>query len=120
MKDMNLFSKLETLVLHDDYVFTDTRIMISENGEFLQTMNTRDGYAIKLAKKAGINMAVITGGTSMGIKNRLKDLGIDFIYSGVLDKKPVLEKLISEQGWKLETLLNIGDDIPDIPCIMMP
>src|SRR5690625_6531623 len=119
MKDMNLFSKIETLVFDVDGVFTDTRIMISENGEFLRTMNTRDGYAIKLAKRAGINMAVITGGTSMGVKNRLKDLGIDFIYSGVLDQKQVLEKLMSEQGWTLETLLYIGEDLPGMSCIIL-
>src|SRR5690625_2614272 len=119
MKDMNLFSKIETLVFDVDGVFTDTRIMISENGEFLRTMNTRDGYAIKLAKRAGINMAVITGGTGMGAENRLKDVGIDLMYSGVLDKKPVLEKLISDQGWRSETLLYIGDELPGIPCIMM-
>lgn len=119
MKDSNLFANIKTLVFDVDGVFTDTRIMISEKGEFLRTMNTRDGYAIKLAKRAGIKMAVITGGTSTGVEKRLKDLGIDFIYSGVMDKKPVLEKIVSEQGWDLETLLYIGDDLPDIPCIMM-
>src|SRR5690625_7639303 len=102
MKDMNLFSKIETLVFDVDGVFTDTRIMISENGEFLRTMNTRDGYAVKLAKRAGINMADRTGGPRRGVKNRPKDLGIDFIYSGVLDKRPVLRKMIAEQRWELE------------------
>lgn len=119
MKDSSLFKNIKTLVFDVDGVFTDTRIMISEKGEFLRTMNTRDGYAIKLAKRAGIKMAVITGGTSIGVQNRLKDLGIDHIYSGVLDKKPVLEKIVSEQGWSLDNLLYIGDDLPDIPCIMM-
>jgi len=119
MTKSNLFEKIKILVFDVDGVFTDTRILISENGDFLRTMNTRDGFAIKLAKRAGIQMAAITGGISKGVENRLRTLGINIIHTGIMDKKPIFEKLIKEQNWNPEEILYIGDDLPDIPCLLL-
>lgn len=119
MTKPNLFKNIKVLVFDIDGVFTDTRILINENGDFLRTMNTRDGYAVKLARRAGLQMAAITGGISKGVENRLRALGIEIIHSGIMDKKPVFEKMISDHGWNPEEILYIGDDLPDIPCILL-
>lgn len=115
----NIFKNIKVLIFDVDGVFTDTRFLVNEDGSYVRTMNTRDGYAMKRAHHAGIKMAVITGGTSKGVEDRLRELGAEWIYSGVHDKKPVFEQLVAEQNWDLAEVLYIGDDIPDLPCIRM-
>ena len=68
--------KITTLVFDVDGVFTDSTLLITEQGEFLRSMNVRDGYAIKKAVSANYNLAIITGGGSLGVEKRLRGLGI--------------------------------------------
>ena len=49
---LNKFSQIKALVFDVDGVFTDTQMLITEHGELLRQMNTRDGYAVKQAIKA--------------------------------------------------------------------
>ncbi|GAA5220434.1 KdsC family phosphatase [Membranihabitans marinus] len=111
------FSKIQLLVLDVDGVLTNADIHITENGEFLRTMNTKDGYGMKRLLDAGIPIAVITGGTSKGVELRLRGLGIETIYSGIHDKLPVLEKIASDLNISMSAMAYVGDDIPDLPCI---
>ncbi|MBK9378852.1 MAG: HAD-IIIA family hydrolase [Saprospiraceae bacterium] len=110
-------SKIRGLVLDIDGVLTDNTILVTDQGEFLRSMNVRDGYAIKRALDAGIKIAVISGGKSFGSKKRLEILGINDVYLGVEDKLPVLKQVL--QNWSLspEDIAYMGDDIMDISCI---
>ena len=51
--------KIKGLVLDIDGVLTDNRILITEAGEFLRSMNVRDGYAIKRAQQLGDRKSVV-------------------------------------------------------------
>ena len=44
----NKLDKIKAIVLDIDGVLTDNTVLVTEEGEFLRTMNVRDGYAIKL------------------------------------------------------------------------
>ncbi|MBY5957282.1 HAD hydrolase family protein [Membranicola marinus] len=113
------FESIRVLIFDVDGVFTDHQMLVTDDGQFLRTMSTRDGYAIKRAIEAGIQMAVITGGTSIGVEKRFRGLGIDIIHSGIHQKGVVFEALLKEEGWSPAEVLYIGDDIPDIECIEM-
>lgn len=113
------FQKIKILVFDIDGVFTNTQFLITEAGDFLRTMNTRDGYALRLAQEAGLTMAVITGGDSVGVEERFRNFGVGIYRSRVLDKGPAFRDMIEEYGWDREEILYIGDDLPDIPCIEM-
>ena len=83
---MNLLEKfrdIHTFVFDIDGVFTNSDLIIMENGNLLRKMNVRDGYAVKRAVQAGYKICIITGGSSEGVTVRLKGLGISDIYVGI-------------------------------------
>lgn len=119
MTESNIFESIKVLIFDVDGVFTDHMMLVTDDGQFLRTMSTRDGYAMKRAIEAGLKMAVITGGSSIGVENRFRGLGVEIIHSGIHQKGEVFETLLEEEGWAAEEVLYIGDDIPDIECIEM-
>jgi len=74
----------------------------------------RDGFALRHARRSGIPIVIITGGTSEAVKSRFEFLGIDDVYIGVHDKEAVLEEWLDKRGLGYEDMLYMGDDIPDI------
>jgi 3-deoxy-D-manno-octulosonate 8-phosphate phosphatase (KDO 8-P phosphatase) len=108
------FFNVRAIVLDIDGVFTDNTILITEQGEFLRSMNVRDGYAIKRALKAGLQMAVISGGNSAGTRKRFEMLGISEIHLGIEHKLEVMNDVL--QKWKLDykDVAYMGDDLPDL------
>ncbi|RMD73387.1 MAG: 3-deoxy-D-manno-octulosonate 8-phosphate phosphatase, partial [Bacteroidetes bacterium] len=47
------FRHIHTFIFDVDGVLTDSNLLILENGALLRQMNTRDGFAMKQALKAG-------------------------------------------------------------------
>lgn len=111
------FSNISTFIFDVDGVFTDNRLLVTEQGELLRTMNARDGYAVKKVIELGYTVIIITGGTSQGVKTRLAGLGIKDIYLGISNKKEVLTKHLQTNSINPKTCIYMGDDIIDIACI---
>lgn len=119
MPEEPLFNKVQYLVFDVDGVFTDNSILVTEEGHFLRSFSMRDGYAIKKAITAGLRIAVITGGSSMGVAKRFKSLGVDLVFSGVQAKAQVFQTLIEQENWPISEVLYMGDDEPDLECLRM-
>ena len=88
-------NNIKTVILDVDGVLTDGNLILLPTGEMVRTMNTRDGYAMQLAIKQGIRIAVITGGRDEAVVNRLKYLGLTDIYVNKRDKVEAFEDLLS-------------------------
>lgn len=119
-KVMNYKEKLKNvkaILLDVDGVLTDGKIMITTQGEMYREMNTKDGYALKAALDAGIKIAIISGGTNEGVRSRLKALGIYDIYLGAHHKMEAYQDLLDSYELAPETILYMGDDMPDIPVM---
>jgi 3-deoxy-D-manno-octulosonate 8-phosphate phosphatase (KDO 8-P phosphatase) len=113
MNNLTPFTEIKTFIFDVDGVFTDSTLLVTENGELLRKMSVRDGFAIKLALRSGYDIVIITGGTSLGVDKRLRSLGIQHIYSGIQDK---LTTFKAHFGYPIEnksSLLYMGDDYPD-------
>ncbi|MCF8237050.1 MAG: 3-deoxy-D-manno-octulosonate 8-phosphate phosphatase [Saprospiraceae bacterium] len=108
------FHPIKAFFFDVDGVMTDGSLLVTESGEFLRRMSTRDGFAMKLAIKLGYPIGVITGGSSIGVEKRLTLLGVSPIYSGVQIKEPVFLEYIQSSGLDPTTILYMGDDYPDI------
>ncbi|TBW29353.1 HAD family hydrolase [Gramella sp. KN1008] len=106
-------NQIKTFVFDVDGVLTDGTIQISTHGELLRTMNTKDGYAMKMAQKAGYTVCIISGGKNEGVRKRLRDLGITDIYLGIHDKVEQMDEFFDIYQIKPEEVLYMGDDIPD-------
>ena len=83
----------------------------------LREMFTQDGFVIKYALDKGFKIFIISGGTNIGVKERLKDLGIDEIFLGEHKKNNTYEKLIKKYKLNKNEIVYMGDDIPDIPVM---
>lgn len=108
------FQEVKHFIFDVDGVFTNSQVLLTEEGDLLRSMTTRDGFAVKVALKQGYGISVITGGSSNGVRKRLSSLGVSSIYTGIDDKLSVFNELIQSDGLNPKDLLYMGDDLPDI------
>lgn len=105
---------IKGFVFDVDGVLTNGSLLITSEGEFLRTMNIKDGYALQLAVKKGFKVAVISGGHSDGVPKRMNRLGITNVFMGVEDKMKVFENFLKENFLKADEIIYMGDDMPDL------
>lgn len=117
MNQLEKFADITTFFFDIDGVFTDNNLLITDAGEFLRSMNVRDGYAVKRAIRAGYRIVVITGGSSPGVTQRLQGLGITEIHTGREKKLAVFDHLVEEDKLQPQEILYLGDDLPDFPVM---
>lgn len=106
--------KLKLLAFDVDGVLTDGSVYYDSNGNEIKKFNTKDGYGIEMATKSGLTVALISGRKSKCVSIRAKELGIKYVYQGVINKKEVINKLIKKLFLKKEEVSFMGDDIPDL------
>lgn len=110
-------SNIKCFIFDVDGVFTDGSVTVYENGEQVRKMNIKDGYAVQYAVKQGYRLAIISGGTNEGVRQRFLGLGLEDVYLGKHDKTEAFEEIKSVYGFKNEEILYVGDDMPDIPVM---
>lgn len=108
---------IKAFVFDVDGVLTDGKLLISETGELLRSMNVKDGFAMKFAIDNGFKIGIISGGTNEAVRKRLSDLGIEEIHLKSHNKIVPYNDFKDKYGLQAENILVMGDDIPDIPII---
>ncbi len=108
------FKKVDTLIFDVDGVFTDSSLLVTEEGHLLRIMNARDGYALRHAIDQGYTIIIITGGNSAGVKTRLEGLGAKHVYTAVKDKWKLCQELMQKGLIDPSSSIYMGDDIPDL------
>lgn len=104
---------VKLLICDVDGVFSDGRIYMGNQGEELKAFHTRDGYGIKALRKAGVEVAVITGRNSAIVQQRMSALTVPFIYQGQENKLAAFADLQQQMQLTPEQIAYIGDDLPD-------
>jgi 3-deoxy-D-manno-octulosonate 8-phosphate phosphatase (KDO 8-P phosphatase) len=104
---------INTFIFDVDGVLTDGGLHAHADGEQTRVFNIKDGFAMEKAVKAGYNMVIISGIDEKGVRLRLERLGVKDIFLGVKDKLALFNDYIKERNIELETILYMGDDIPD-------
>lgn len=105
--------KVKAIVFDVDGVLSRETIVLSSSGEPLRTVNIKDGYAIQLAVKMGLHVAILTGGNTEAIRKRYEGLGVQDIFMGVAIKAPTYRGFLEKYGLRNEEIVYVGDDIPD-------
>lgn len=113
----NLLPSIKTFIFDVDGVLTDGKILITNEGEFLRSFDTKDGYAMKCALVQGYKIVIISGGRNQGVEERFKELGVFDIYMGIHYKLDAFQDLLDNYDLDPETILYVGDDVPDIPVM---
>lgn len=109
--------KIRCIILDVDGVMTDGSITYDSNGVESKSFHVRDGHGIKLAVRAGIRFAVITGRESSIVNLRAKELGIENVYQGAKRKMEAYDKLLNKLNLSDEEIAFIGDDLIDLPIL---
>lgn len=113
MNPLEKFRDIKCFIFDVDGVLTNSELLVLEDGKLLRKMHTRDGYALKTAVKAGYKVAIITGGKSEGVVQRLKNLGIEDVYYGIQDKLETFQQFTEHYEIDPDKILYMGDDVPD-------
>lgn len=109
-----LAAQIRLLVLDVDGVLTDGRLIYGADGSEAKAFNVRDGLGIKLAMRAGIEVAVISGRGGPAVERRMAELGIRHVYLEQEDKSAALAKITAATAVELEYVACVGDDLPDM------
>lgn len=109
--------RIKMIVSDVDGVWTDGSVLYGERDVELKRFNVRDGLGVKLAQKAGIDVAIVTGRNSKALERRCEELGIKQLRQGVDDKLEAVKSILSNNKLTFEQLCYIGDDLPDLAVI---
>jgi len=104
---------IELIVLDVDGTMTDGRISYSESGDEVKSFNVKDGLGIVSWMKLGKKVAIITGRKSSIVSKRANELGIEYCYQGIKDKKSKLDELLQKLDISIKQVASIGDDLND-------
>ena len=106
--------KIKAIIFDIDGVLSSETITLSSEGEPLRTVNIKDGYAIQLAMKLGLRIAIMTGAKVTSIRKRYEGLGVEDIYIGCSVKIETYETFLQKYGLTDKEIMYMGDDIPDL------
>jgi 3-deoxy-D-manno-octulosonate 8-phosphate phosphatase (KDO 8-P phosphatase) len=107
-------SRIRMIVSDLDGVWTDGRIIYTGDAGETKEFNVRDGLGVKIAQRAGIEVAVLTSRSSKAVSRRCSELGIGRLVQGAGEKASALRKISAEADLSLGEILYIGDDLPDL------
>jgi len=108
---------IRLLILDVDGVLTDGRLYFDAQGEALKVFHVRDGHGIKMAQRAGIEVAFLSGRRSDAAFHRARELGVNRFYEGIRDKAAVLAELTLALNLPDEAVAAVGDELVDLPLM---
>ena len=106
-------TQIKAILFDVDGVLSAETITMNDDGQPMRTMNIKDGYAIQLAVKIGVHIAIMTGGTTASIRHRDEGVGVQDIYLRCAVKLLVYEEYMKKYGLHDHEVIFVGDDIPD-------
>ena len=106
-------TKIRAIIFDVDGVLSAETITLAANGDPMRTANIKDGYALQLAVKKGLIVAIITGGKTEAIRVRYEGLGLKDVFLGCSIKVKEYNQLMEKYELRPEEVMYMGDDIPD-------
>ena len=109
-----LTKNIKMLLLDVDGVLTDGSIITGAQGELCKKFHVSDGLGISLALKNGLQIGIVTGRSSDIVAVRARELNIELVHQGVVDKKQTLKEIIEQSGYSYKEIAYMGDDLNDL------
>lgn len=112
-------NKVKLVIADVDGVLTDGSVYKAKDPETLADIEFKqfsivDGAGIALARLLDLRVAIISGRPSSATDARAKELKIEDVYNGSLNKMTPYEDLKSKYSLNDEDIAFIGDDIIDL------
>ena len=118
MANLNEKAKKIKLVGTDiDGVWTDSKMYVTPDGEWMKAFSTYDGMATAMLKEKGIIVAILTGENSDVVIARTEKLQIDEVYVDEHEKLKRLTYLTKKYDITMDEVAYIGDDVNDLEVL---
>jgi len=111
--------RIRLLCLDVDGVMTDGGIRIDDHGIETKRFHVRDGTGLRMWMALGYHVAIITGRSGQAVRHRARELGISHLVQGSGDKREAFHNLLSTLGLAASQAAMLGDDLPDIPVMVL-
>jgi 3-deoxy-D-manno-octulosonate 8-phosphate phosphatase (KDO 8-P phosphatase) len=106
------------LLMDVDGVMTDGKLyhLPREDGQVIEIkgFDSQDGISLQWLQWKGIRTGLISGRVSVGAAERAKQLKMNYVYQGHIEKIPILDEILVDAKLRPEEVAYIGDDLTDI------
>ena len=109
--------KVQLLLLDVDGVMTDGSVIITSDGGEAKSFSIRDGAAIVMAQREGLQVGLLSGRPSEATTNRANELGIDLVVQTAADKRAAYAAVLREHELSDYQVAYMGDDLLDLPIL---
>ena len=100
-----------------DGVWTDSKMYVTPEGEWMKAFSTYDGMATAMLREKGIIVAILTGENSDIVLARAEKLKIDEVYVDEHEKLKRLTYLTKKYEISMDEVAFIGDDVNDLEVL---
>ena len=100
-----------------DGVWTDSKMYVTPEGEWMKAFSTYDGMATAMLRNKGIIVAILTGENSDVVLSRAEKLKIDEVYVDEHEKLKRLIYLTKKYEISMDEVAFIGDDVNDLEVL---
>jgi len=109
--------KIKMIISDVDGVLTDGTIYKGTDGQEFKKFTVHDGVGVAMARAANLKIALISGRYSPATEYRAKELKINDVYNGGLNKILAYEELKRKYSLNNSQIAYLGDDLIDIPVM---
>lgn len=109
--------RIRLLLLDVDGVLTDGSVVLLGDGQEIKSFHVRDGTAIVLARREGIQVGLLSGRSSDVTTRRAAELGITLVVQGEMDKGAAFDRILTDAGLDPDEVAFMGDDLLDLPAL---
>ena len=114
-------AKVKLLLMDVDGVLTNGKIyhFPDAQGNMVETkgFDSQDGIALQWMQWKGFQTGVISGRESLATAERARQLKMNYVYQGHIEKIPVLENIMKEGEFLVDEVAYMGDDLTDLPVM---
>lgn len=108
--------RLKLAVFDFDGVFTDNRVMVSDDGRESVQCCRSDGLGLRRLEQVGVKALILSTETNGVVSCRARKMGIPCLQ-GVDNKLATLRAEVEERGVSLGDVAFVGNDINDADCL---
>ncbi|RME04036.1 MAG: phenylphosphate carboxylase subunit delta [Planctomycetota bacterium] len=109
--------QIKLVVFDSDGVLTDGRVVVNSDGTQSRFFHIHDGGGIYLLKHCQFHLGIISGKCTDALSLRAAELGVEFVYQGVLEKVEAMEEILQKTNLTWQEACYVGDDLIDIPVL---
>lgn len=112
-----LAARVEVLVFDVDGVLTRGEIIYAGADGEHKVFDVQDGMGFALARQAGLRTGLITGRACAAVQRRARELQVDVLLEGQVNKGAALRELMAKLRVKPSQVCYVGDDLADLPAL---